>query len=187
MTPGFEDSLWTHLVDAHGADRARPALPSPGRSRRRPVLAGAGALGLATTAAVVTLVVSATSATPPAYALTHNANGSYTLTINDAVTAIPQVNARLQALGINSRAIPVTPDCTAPDTAGIPLFDFGSVNPNEPITLDSANIPSGTTGFIAVDEVSPGDVEMGIGTTYNSPLPACLNSHMAPTTSYPGP
>jgi hypothetical protein len=190
MTPGFEDSLWTHLVDAHGADRARPALlsaaPSRG-SRRRPLVVSAGVLGLASVAAAVTLVVGATSTTPPAYALTPNANGSYTLTINDAMAAIPRVNARLAQLGINDRVIPVTPDCTAPDTAGIPLIDFGNADTNESITVDNANIPSGTTGFIAVDEVSPGDVEMGIGTTFNGPLPACLNSHMAPGTGYPRP
>jgi hypothetical protein len=64
----------------------------------------------------------------------------------------------------------------------------GSVRPAaRTSSVDNANIPSGTTGFIAVDEVSPGDVEMGIGTTYNGPLPACLNSQAAPATGYPGP
>jgi hypothetical protein len=186
MTPGFEDSLWMHLVDAHGADRAQPAPASPRRSRRRPVLAGAGAVGIAAIAATATLVVGATSTTPPAYALTQNANGTYTLTINDAVTAIPQVNARLEALGINSRLIPVTPNCTAPNTAGIPLFDYGNADTSQTMTIDSANIPSGSTGYIAVDEASPGDVEMAVGTT-DRPLPACLNSHVAPATDYPGP
>ncbi len=131
-------------------------------------------------------MVSATSAAPPAYALTRNANGTYTLTINDALTAIPRVNARLEALGIDSRLIPVTPDCTAPNTAGLPLFDYGDGDMSQTMTIDSANIPSGSVGYIAVDEVSAGDVEMAVGTT-DRPLPACLNSHVAPATAYPGP
>ena len=146
MTPGFEDSLWMHLVDTHGADRARPAPTSSGRARRRPVLVGAAVVGLAAIAATATLVVSATSAAPPAYALTRNANGTYTLTINDALTAIPRVNARLEALGIDSRLIPVTPDCTAPNTAGLPLFDYGDADMSQTMTIDSANIPSGSVG-----------------------------------------
>jgi hypothetical protein len=181
----LEDVIWQDLVATHNADQIQ--MPSathvPPRGHRGPRLAvGAGGLAAATAAAV--LVLSGTSGTPPAYALTANANGSYTLTINDLKTAIPEVNAEFAKLGVHAKAIPVTSTCTAPDTAGIPLFDYGTANTSESMTVDNANIPSGWTAFLAVEQMPNGHVAMAIGTT-PEPLPACLNSNQPLSTATP--
>ncbi|MGH2871608.1 MAG: hypothetical protein ACRDL5_03995, partial [Solirubrobacteraceae bacterium] len=81
---------------------------------RAPRIAVAGTSAGVAAAVAVTLVIATTGA-PPAYALTANGNGSYTLTINDLATAFPQVNAEFAKLGVNAKAIPVTPNCTAPN------------------------------------------------------------------------
>lgn len=171
-----EDVIWQDLVATHSADQIQ--LPRTThrsmRGYRGPRLAaGAGGLAAATAAAV--LVFSGTSGTSPAYALTANGDGSYTLTINDLQTAIPEVNAEFAKLGVQARAIPVTSTCTARDTAGIPLQQFGTANMSESITVDNANIPAGSTAFLAVEQTRDGHVAMSIGTTA-APLPACLNS-----------
>lgn len=169
-----EDVIWQDLVATHGADQIQMSHTTQTSTRgyRGPRLA-VGAGGLAATAAAV-LVLTGTFSTPPAYALTANGNGSYTLTINDLQAAIPEVNAEFAKLGIHARAIPVTSTCTAPYT-GFPLFDYGKANMSESLTVDNANIPVGWTAFLAVEEMPDGHVAMALGTTV-APLPACLNS-----------
>lgn len=180
-----EDLIWQDLVATHNADQIQ--MPSATHVstrgyRGRRLAVGAGGLAAATAAAV--LVLSSTSGTPPAYALTANGNGSYTLTINDLQTAIPEVNAEFAKLGVHAKAIPVTSTCTAPDTAGIPLFDYGQTSMSTSMTVDNANIPSGWTAFLAVEQMPDGHVAMALGTS-PAPLPACLNSNQPLSTAIP--
>jgi len=104
-----EDTLWNHLVEHRGADRAQVRRPVASRPRKRPLAIATAATGGAVVAAA--LIVSATSSTPPAYALASHADGSITITLNDLTTGIPALNARLQQMGINETVIPVTPNC----------------------------------------------------------------------------
>lgn len=135
------------------------------------------ACGAGVAAAVAVALVVATAGAPPAYALTANSNGSYTLTINDIATAVPQVNAEFAKLGINAKAIPVTSSCTASDAAHWPLMAADpSESTSETITLDSANIPAGSIAIVAAEE-TPSGVRLDMGTTSESPLPTCLNSN----------
>lgn len=182
----FEDVIWQDLVANHSADRVRTRrtarMPARGYRVRRVAL-GAGGIAAAA-AVVVVLVFSGTSGTPPAYALTANGDGSYTLTINDLQTAIPEVNAEFARLGVHARAIPVTSTCAAPDTAGIPLFDYGKANMSESMTVDNANIPAGWTAFLAVEQMPDGHIAMALGTTAAA-LPACLSSNRPLSTVIP--
>lgn len=145
---------------------------------RAPRIAVAGgSAGVA--AAVAVAVVLATAGAPPAYALTANGNGSYTLTVNDLATAVPQVNAEFTKLGINAEAIPVTPNCTAAQAANWPLMaPDPSTSMSETITIDNANIPAGSTAIVAAEQ-TPSGVRLDMGTTAVSPLPSCLNSNQA--------
>ncbi|MGH2860891.1 MAG: hypothetical protein ACRDLT_05195 [Solirubrobacteraceae bacterium] len=151
---------------------------------RAPRIAVAGG-GAGLVAAVAVTLVIATTGAPPAYALTANSNGSYTLTMNDIATAVPQVNAEFQRLGIKAVVIPVTPNCTAPDT-GIPLLAptqaFGM---SQSVTIDNANISAGDTGFIAAEQ-TPSGVRFAMGTT-DGALPACINSNQPAPVITPGP
>jgi hypothetical protein len=181
----FEDVIWQDLVANHCADQVRTQATAhmPTRGYRVPRLA-VGAGGIAAAAAAAVLVFSGTSGTPPAYALTANGDGSYTLTINDLQTAIPEVNAEFAKLGVHAKAIPVTSTCTASDTAGIPLFEYGKASMSESMTVDNANIPAGWTAFLAVEQMPDGQIAMALGTT-PAPLPGCLNSNQPLSTAIP--
>ena len=54
--------------------------------------------------------VAPAAAAPPAYALTQNSNG--TVSINNIMTAITALNARLAQKGIDETVIPATASCT---------------------------------------------------------------------------
>lgn len=146
-----------------------------GTIARLPRVGMAGAsVGVA--AAIAAVLLFATAGAPPAYALTANGNGTYTLTISKIATAIPALNAKLKQLGINVTVIPVTTTCTAPND-GVPLVGgWPASTVNETITLDQAHSPAGSQGVIAVYQSPAGGVDLNIGSVSGSGgLPACLN------------
>ena len=148
---------------------------------RAPRLALSG--GIASLATVLCLVVMfATAATPPAYALTHHANGTYTITINDIASGVPGLNARLKQVGIDAVAVPVTRTCTAAPasltgrvrTQLAPALTKGGSG--GVINLDRADIPTGTEGVIAAYESPSGQVDLTFSTTTGR-VPSCLNTN----------
>lgn len=163
---------------------------------RSPRLAIAGALAsLAAVASVV--VVLATAGAPPAYALTPNANGSYTITITDIATGLPALNIKLKQLGIDATAVPVTATCSAPIQIGGPgalterieaalsPTDVRS-GPGGLLDLTPATIPAGSEGVIAAYQSPSGQINLILWTTTGSP-PSCLNTRaVAPPSSATG-
>lgn len=171
----FDDHLWSHLVAEHGADHVTAHRLTADR-RKGQLLLGGSAGATAAIAAAAVLLFGGTAGAPPAYALTPNGNGTYTLKINDIATAIPALNAKLKQLGINMTAIPVTTTCTAPND-GVPLVGgWPASTLNETITLDQTNIPAGTQGVLAVYQTPSGGVDLDVASiTGSGPLPPCLN------------
>jgi hypothetical protein len=110
----FADHLWSDLVREHGTTLAHADRPGPGRAhlfRRARVLA-ASALGLAGVGTALAIALGAAGSTP-AYAITTNGNGSVLVTINQ-VSALPQANAKLTAMGIHEQvAIYMAPGSAA--------------------------------------------------------------------------
>jgi hypothetical protein len=167
-----EDTLWNHLVEHHDADRAQVRPPAPSRPRTRPL-----AIATATTitaAVAAALIVSATTSTPPAYALTAHADGSITISLDNLTTGIPQLNARLQQMGINETVIPVTPNCsfTTPVLSGpSPAADL-----SETITIgpSAATEPAGVDAYLAAERLPDGSIGLGIG-GMKAPLPSCIS------------
>ena len=79
---------------------AHDLSPAPRRSRRRAFgLALASATGLAALATAAVLAFGATTATPPAFAVTRHQDGSVTLKINRA-TSLGAVDRKLAAMGL---------------------------------------------------------------------------------------
>src|SRR5215468_457819 len=107
----FEDRLWREVVRRHGADLAQMTRPpaKPARRARPRILAGTS-VALAVAGAVVALVLSAASS-PPAFAVSRNSDGTYTVSLQK-LAAIHGANARLAALGIRARLVVVTQGCT---------------------------------------------------------------------------
>jgi hypothetical protein len=159
---------------------AVPSVAMRTQRRRRPVVLGGAAVATGIAAAVVSLALSATTNTQKAYALTRDANGSYTLTLQDVATALPLVNAEFAKLGIPARAIPVTADC-ATQAGGLSLLGPEGVSMSFSVTFSAKAVPAGWTDFIAVEQ-TPSGVRETIGSS-SQPLPACLNSDQAPPTT----
>ena len=108
----FTDRLWRDIVREHGADLRgveRPAARPHHRLTR--VLAGTGLVGVAGAGATLALVLGAASTTP-AFAVTRNHDGTYSVGIR-AFSAIPAANARLRALGLRARLVSVESGCSA--------------------------------------------------------------------------
>jgi hypothetical protein len=103
---------------------AHDLSPAPRRSRRRAFrLVAVSTTGLAAIAAAVLLAVGATTATPPAFAVTRLHDGSVSVKINRR-TSIADVNRKLAAMGIErigKRAMAAGEDLSSiPDCASIP-------------------------------------------------------------------
>jgi hypothetical protein len=117
----FTDRLWREIVREHGADLRELERPSAGRGRagRMPrVLAGTGLVGVAGLGAVLAIVLGSAGATP-AFAVTHNSDGSYSVAVSK-LEAIPFANARLRALGLRARLVAMAADCTSTTISGAP-------------------------------------------------------------------
>jgi hypothetical protein len=188
----FEDRLWTYLADRHGASevtstrtRAEASLRSRVvQARRRPVVMTTSAL--AVIAAAVALLVSVTTSTPPAYALTDNPDGSITVTINDLQTAIPQVNARFAAMGVDETVIPITQSCQT--QIAVPAFPQSAASDKLTFTPSEGHkyLAPGFDGVLAAGYTSGGQLLVFIG-AMKPPLPACFPPDPAIVQPNPGP
>ena len=190
----FEDRLWTYLADEHEADeitsKTTKAETSP-RSRavqalRRPAVTTTSALGvIAAAAAAVVLLVSVTASTQPAYALTRNPDGSITITINDLQAAIPKLNARFAAMGVDETVIPITENCQT--QMAVPAFPQSAVSDKLTFTPNEGHkyLAPGFDGVLAAGYTSGGQLLVFIG-AMKPPLPACFPPDPAIVQPNPG-
>ena len=187
----FEDRLWNYLVVEHRADEvaserlAAGTRPRTMRTRRSPLVITAGALGVIAAAAVaVVLLISATAGTQPAYALTQNPDGSITVTINNLQTAIPQLNARFAAMGVDETVVPITRTC--PTQMSVPEYPQSAVNDKLTFTVNQGRkyLAPGFDGVLAAGYTSSGQLLVFIG-AMKPPLPTCLPPNPATVTPAP--
>ena len=154
------------------ARRELASTDQPHRSRRSRLRIAAGiATAIAAIAVAVVLVVDATTATPPAYALTRNSDDSITISLSNLTTGISQLNARLQQMGINYTVIPVTQNCST----STPVLSAGPGSLSETITIGTKNTePAGINGYLAAEQLPNGTIGLGIG-GMKPPLPTCFS------------
>lgn len=187
----FEDRLWKYLADEHGGDEvtSKRAQVAVGprvqimRAWRGPLAMTAAASGVIAAAVVaVVLVLLATASTQPAYALTQNPDGSITVTINHLQTAIPQLNARFAAMGVDETVIPITRGC--PTAMPVPAYPQSAVNDKLTFTVNERRkyLDPGFDGVLAAGYTSSGQLLVFIG-ALKPPLPACF----PPTPGYAKP
>ena len=160
----------------------RRALATLLRSPRLAIASGITSL----MAVACVSVIFATAGTTPAYALTHNLDGTYTITINDIATGVPALNSKLKQLGIDAAAVPVTATCSAPVQIGGPgaltekiemqlqPTDIKSSSAGL-LNLAPASIPAGSEGVIAAYQSQSGEINLTFWTTSGIP-PSCLNT-----------
>ena len=190
----FEDRLWTHLADQHRANEVtskRAGAEAGHRSpitdaRRRRVVMTSAACGLvAAVAAAAVLLVSVTASTQPAYALTRNPDGSITVTINDLQTAIPELNARFAAMGVDETVIPITQGCKTPTP--MPVFPQSTASETLTFTPNEGRkyLAPGFDGVLAAGYTSTGRFLLFVG-AMKPPLPDCFAPNPAIVQPRPG-
>ena len=178
----FEQRLWDCLADEFNAEEldmpiGRTIAGQARQQRRRlTIAAGLTATATAITAAVV-LLISAITATQPAYALVQHSDGSVTVTVHNLHTAIDPINTRLGELGIPVRFIPINDAC--------PASNDGFVYPVKPsqypqlrwtfTRAGSRNMAPGYWGYIGIGRSDDGRLLLA-GGAMKPPLPSCFNS-----------
>jgi hypothetical protein len=182
----FEDRLWRELVHRHGADLARVTRPAAKHARRtRPRLLAGTSVALAGVGATLALVLSAASS-PPAFAVSHNADGTYTVSLQK-LAAVHGANARLAALGIRARLVEVTQGCTVktlpPAAVHAMQLAQGMAGKAAPqvasARLDPRKIPPGKWQVIPTYRVG-GEVHVDKAHLIQGRAPACISTVVAP-------
>ncbi|HEU0251172.1 MAG TPA: hypothetical protein VFR48_10650 [Solirubrobacteraceae bacterium] len=193
----FQERLWDELVREHATALACPTgsrdlvprltivEPRPAARLRTGALRSRGlslrprrlVVGLAALAAIVaTVSILTTTGTTPsaAYAVTQNADGTVTVTI-DELLGIAGANSQLEKLGVRATVIPVQAGCSA----------SGQIVPYPPPLFGRLTHPSGQGVAIRPDLIPAGEtlvlaarrIGIAIGMTsalYRGPVPSCV-------------
>ena len=171
----FEDGLWTRLVEEHDADGVSLTAVPERRAPRR-LLVGGGATATAAIAAAAVVAFSATGGATPAYAMTQNADGSYTFTINDLATALPELNAKFKQLGIDETVVAATTSCPATTN----IEDELQLYPGESLTDTLTVYPGhkyldpGFTGVIGAEQLADSEIAMTMEAVPPADVPTCF-------------
>ncbi|HUA48619.1 MAG TPA: hypothetical protein VMA77_25530 [Solirubrobacteraceae bacterium] len=150
----FEDNLWLEVVREHGQKLAGARRPVR-RHRRatRPQLLAGTTVGLAAAASAAALLFGA-STSPPAFAVTHNPDGTVTVKLMQP-SGIAEANEKLAAMGVRARIAAQTktppklvcPGGTVPtitfDPASIPSADELVIAPGQPGAGNAAALKGG--------------------------------------------
>jgi hypothetical protein len=132
------------------------------------VLVGAVASGL--TIAVAALISLVPGAVTPSYAVTVNPGRSVRVTLYE-ITGIGGANARLRALGVRARIVPMTATCKSRlDLAYIGV----SAKPTATISI-TLPIPRGSTDILAARQLRGNKFETALGRTNGTP-PTCAST-----------
>lgn len=108
----FKDRLWRELVRERGAELEQMSRPAPRATRSaRPRLLAGTTIGAAGTAAAVLALVLSAAGSSPAFAVTRNRDGSYSVTLR-SLDAIPAANSKLVRMGVPARFVQVRGTCT---------------------------------------------------------------------------
>jgi hypothetical protein len=168
------DELRRELSDAFAAQETT----APRKRLRRPMpLVGAGAV---VAGAAIAAVLLASPATQPAYALSRHADGTVTVTIHDLATAVPGLNARFAAMGIDETVVPVEANCPSSGALTDELFADPHAASTDTFTFSPGRryLSPGFTGVIAAEQLSNGKVALAVEAV-KPPVPSCF-----PTTVY---
>jgi hypothetical protein len=194
----FEDlPILTELRDElHQAFTAHERTPAVGRFHRQRRAGKAGPFaflrrpipmigsGAAVAGAVTVAALLASPATQPAYALTQNADGTVTVTINDVEAAAPALNAKFAAMGIDERVVPVEANCPTSNSSSAifqdPMFADPKATTSDTFTFYPGHkyLEPGYTGVIAAEQLPNGEIATAIE-AIATPVPICF-----PTTVY---
>lgn len=174
----FEDRLLGDLINAHGSELAATARPAPRRFPRRAVGVGVAALALV---GVSIVGLDMMGASPQAFAVVRNDDGSVTVSISD-MRAIDATNAKLEDMGIRAKVLPMRKDCQELDESTLlsvqqrdAQYTLPVRNPDGSVTLQPSAAPPGYLMLLGLAGLPGGT---GIGMSFTAPVsapgPSCL-------------
>lgn len=173
----------------HGARRPRDGAAAHRHRRRNGILSGTVALVAAITATV--LLVTASTGAPPAYAVTQNADGSYTIVLRQLTVGIPALNAKFRQLGIAETVIPIKAGCHSRDGSGPLVIHLNQFEVSGAIRLTlSASYQRRHPAFhgshyvLAAKRRPNGKLVAFIG-QLKDPIPSCLPDSDTPSKTAP--
>ncbi len=145
------------------------------RTRRLAWSAGASATAAAAAALAIVLFGASPSAAP-AYALARHPDGSVTITVHNIRAAARPLNARLAALGIPDRIIPLTRTCREIGPVG-PIKRSQLTNLPWTYTLSKSRrwLAPGFWGYVAIGQSDSGQLLYAQG-AMKPPLPSCFKN-----------
>jgi hypothetical protein len=153
--------------DTHGRRWALAAAVARQAGRGRILVCS---IGLAAVALAV-LVLTATSATPPAWAVADHHDGTATVTLRQ-ISAIGPLNARLTELGIRSKAVPVRANCKD----RIPLgYSHWKTSLGYKVTIGNRWLQPGWTGIMAVKQDPHGGIDAAFAAVPPGHVPDCVS------------
>lgn len=184
----YIDDLRAALRDAAAHEYGAVRAPRPSRAptrflrrvltRRRPA-AIVGVSSLAIVAAVIVgLVLGATAATQSAYAVVQHPDGSVTVTVRNLRTALTPLNARLAALGIDERIIPIRDTCPRSNFAYVYIVkrsQFPQLRWTFTRRQNRWVKQNGLWGYIGIGQGDNDHLLLAAG-AMKPPLPSCFNS-----------
>jgi hypothetical protein len=172
------------------ARRPRGSAAAHRHRRRNGILSGATAALVAAITATVLLVTASTGA-PPAYAVTQNADGSYTIVLRRLTVGIPALNAKFRQLGIAETVIPIKAGCHSPDGSGPLVIHLNQFEVSGAIRLTlSASYQRRHPAFhgwhyvLAAKRRPNGKLVAFIG-QLKDPIPSCLPYSNTPSSTTP--
>jgi len=143
----FEDNLWLSVVREHGDELARTErIAYSHRRASRPQLLAGTTAGLAAMATAAALLFGA-STSPPAFAVTRNADGTVTINLRHS-SGIAAANKELAAMGVRAE---IAMQAKTPPKLVCP----GGAAPT--ITFDPASIPASQELVIAPGQSAAGE------------------------------
>jgi hypothetical protein len=171
----IEDRLWMDLIGEPEAELAIAAeQPLPGRPLGRAPLA-AGSVVLLAAAVAGVLALTAGPSTTPAYAVTANANGTVSVTLNE-VLGVTGANEALARLGVRARIAQVEADCTQTGENVRPVPGEAAHEQQEQI-VEPQKVGEGLAGInmiIHPDAIPPGDTALITAQLDNSGRPVTI-------------
>ncbi len=166
----FEDNLLHDLMGRHGPALAEVERPAS-RSASRPLWVTGGALAVA---GAVAFAVTSFGGMSAAFAVTENADGSVTVSIQD-IKAVDAANAKLRELGVRAKAVPMTSDCA--DLDGNEMYPGTvsalSMGKDGGVTI-SNDVPAGYTVLLGVSNRPDRGTGLAFAGPVNDPAPSCL-------------
>jgi hypothetical protein len=168
---------------------ARISADRGSRRRRTGILSGAS---VAVAVAVVVVLLTAGTAAAPAFAVTRNANGSYTIVLRQLSTGIPALNAKFRQLGIPETVIPITRGCHSPDGSGLivmhpnPLYEFnGAVTQTYSAAYQRRHPAQPGWHYVLAAKQLPNGKLLALIGQLKDPVPTCLPYSNTPSNVQP--